>query len=421
MPNTISLRQTNFTPISPTLSEYRPLQRDYNIMANSMARMETRKKETYEKRAGIHSVFGKLSAEMHDDEATKEWLAAYEDRINKDIDEQIEAGDYGNAISVIANLGGQLAKDPSVIGRIKNNAAYNKQMELLQNRVTAGKVNQATADYYKATHQYKDEEITDKNGRVIGIKMYDPKDIPVDDIDLDQEAFATFKLISPDKGSGEYAYSSSAGGVSDKGLHQGVANANTMYVSKRAGGSSYEKVTAKQILEALDNRMQTNQSLRDAMIQQYNVAKWQYKNKVEELKQLTPGSEEYNDLKQQLEQQGRLFVQNNGFVDYKTYYARLVTDNLTAKNLAYDWRTSSTQIGYGANIVNPESGSGRGKSRSGGQGYEEPLDFLDTKVKAHGPNVIIGVDSSIGDQNGDDINTLFNQSEYESNNKSNSN
>ena len=63
----------------------------------------------------------------------------------------------------------------------------------------------------------------------------------------------------------------------------------------------------------------------------------------EELIAKDPNSEKAKNLGQKLEARRKLMYNNGSPIDYKEYYARMVTDNAFADGLAYDWRTDVTQ------------------------------------------------------------------------------
>ena len=67
------------------------------------------------------------------------------------------------------------------------------------------------------------------------------------------------------------------------------------------------------------------------MIQQY-----------QELIAKNPDSEEARIMGQKLEARRKLMYQNGSPIDYKEYYARMVTNNLYADKLAYEWHTDAT-------------------------------------------------------------------------------
>ena len=67
------------------------------------------------------------------------------------------------------------------------------------------------------------------------------------------------------------------------------------------------------------------------MIQQY-----------QELIAKNPDSEEARIMGQKLEARRKLMYQNGSPINYKEYYARMITNNLYADKLAYEWHTDAT-------------------------------------------------------------------------------
>lgn len=355
---TMTLRTVNYRPAVFTPGVYDYESPDINIFRKGLSDMEARMNNAAQAQTQVDQALGKIESSLHRDPETDAWFADYKQDINNQIQALVNAGDYGAAYRTAVQSASKVLSDTPVIGRIRANAEFEKEVETQRARVQKGEISQATYNWWSAQegNNFHYEDIKDDNGNIIGGTPWTPSNLPVADLNVPAVATAMFKMITPDKGQ------SKTGGATNLD-----ANGNPLTVTSSGHrGSSFERVRTQDILDRMQEYLiSIPDGFRQAE-QLFNVAKYDYEKSVKEYQTaLENGDPNAENLRQQLAKRERLLTQRGVFVDYDTYFARVIIDDLYAKGLAYDWRTSDTED----NKMFTPAKTGGGRSR--GDGEEE--------------------------------------------------
>lgn len=348
---------------------------DTNILANSIGRLDTAIKEASDKQGAVNLALGEIRSQLNPEEY--EWFDRYtrENYINP-IQAEINAGNYGSAITLGTRLGTEAAKDFEFQDRARVNKQYQEERELQRKRVNNG-ISQATFDWWDEQNRYN---YTPKivNGVNVGGEDWKSKFTPENDLNPAEEALTAFKLLTPKKYSG-----SSKSNIDSKNSYTDLT---------KVDASSYERITQKDILKNINNIIGPNVSKWRALRQGFNVTLRELEKYKKEYEQLDPNSEEYALKKQQYEDQMSYFKGENDQPlandenGWKIYYSRLVTDNMLAQGLAYDWRTTeNARIKDDPNSINK-----RGKSDPD---YYNPNELEDKEESSPGNKVKVSTDT----------------------------
>ena len=161
------------------------------------------------------------------------------------------------------------------------------------------------------------------------------------------------------------------------------------YSYSYSGGGTHtrEKITKQQILDNIENLLgSTPDGYRQAE-QAFDVATYEINKMIKQYKELIakdPTSEEAKNLGQKLEARRKLMDKNGSPIDYKEYYARMITNNAFAEGLAYDWKNDITQESY---ATNKQTGiTQTGETRTS-KNYFPGAEFDYTAGLWKGPNV----------------------------------
>lgn len=357
IPN-MSLKQATFNQGSFTPATYTPQMADMNILANSLSKMEARQEKAAEKQGAVDSALAKVESQLHNDKDTQQWFSNYKDNIQKQIQSQIDVGDYGNAIRVATKLADKVMLDPAVQGRLKAEEKYQQEVKTQQARRDKGEISQNTYDWWLSSNPYKYEDNYDSNGNIIGGTDYTSNFRPVADINWAAQAQAAFKMLTPDKysKSKDYAENNNSNGV---GTFTSTSSHST---------HTYERIKKADILKNIESLLSsTSDGYRQAE-QAFDVATYETSKMEQQYRDLIakdPNSDEAKNLKQKLEKRHQLMYRNGSPINYKEYYARMVTDNMYAEGLAYDWRTDNTggSKSTNTNVDNSNGGSGTPQMR----------------------------------------------------------
>ena len=315
--------QGSFTPII-----YTPQTEDLNLLQRSLAQFEARQTSAAEQEAKFNESAAQLQTLVNPEE--KQWVYDYINKQSAGFKSSIESGDYGAALRQAAIAGRNLLSTPEAIGRIKAQEEYKQEVKTQQARRDKGEISQNTYDWWMTNNPYKYEDTYDNNGNIIGGSSFVAKSRPVSDINWAAQAQAAFQMISPYKKSITKNPSS-------------IGDVTNIESSKLDGYShATQRINKQDIIDNIEFLLASTPDGYRQAEQAFDVATFEInkmKKQYEELVAKDPNSDEAKIMGQQLEIR-RKFMYNNGSpIDYKEYYARMVTDNLYADKLAYDWRT----------------------------------------------------------------------------------
>jgi hypothetical protein len=346
----ISLKAAPFTPATFTATTYTPQTEDLSILERSLAQRETRMNNAAQAKSAVDVALGKVENQLHRDPTTDAWFAQYKDNIKKQIQQDIDVGNYGSAFRTATDLAGKVSQDTPLIGRIRANEDFKKEMETQQTRRDKGDIKQNTYDWWVANNPYSYTDIKDANGNIVGGSTWTPTSRPVNDLSFAQQATIAFKLITPDKG------------TTGRESKTGTTNADGTGSTSGSGSTqSYERVRAQDIRNNIERLLSDNPDGYRQAEQAYDVAMFEFNNMQKQYDEMSNDDLDKETLRQKLEERKKLMYNNGSPISYKEYYTRMITDELYSRGLAYDWRTdnkSSTSITD--NETKGTSGAGAG-------------------------------------------------------------
>ena len=354
----ISLGNVVFNPATFQGVVFTPQQENMSLLQHSIDKLDERKEKTDQQTATIMSAINNLKLHQSEDK----WKYDYAKRIKDKINSAAQFGDWSAAYETATRLAGEAVTSPEVLGRVRANAQYEKEDQIQQARRDRKDISQATYDWWAKRNQYSYQDKYDNNGNIIGGSIYEPSFRPVDDINWASTAMAAFKLITPDKSS----VSRDGGSNVTNNTSAPITRGKTTYKPGESIGStshssnSQEKITKEQVTSRMEDLLSSTPDGYKQAEQAFDVANEEFKNLVEEYNSAVnkdPNSEEVKILGQKIDARKKLMYRNGSKIDYKEYYARMITDSLYAEGLAYDWRTSSSGGSSSYSITDLSSGS----------------------------------------------------------------
>ena len=357
----IGAGSSGFAPATFQATIFTPEKEDMSLLQRSLQTLDERKERTDQQRSAIMSAIGKLKLNAAEDK----WKYDYANRIGAQIDSAAQFGDYSAALETATRLAGEAITSPEVTGRVRANEQYEKEVQTQQARRDRGDISQATYKWWLKNNPYKYQDNYDDNGNIIGGSIYEPSFRPVNDINWASTAMAAFKLVTPFKSS----VSRDGGSNVTNNTSAPITRGNTTYKPGESVGStghsssSQEKVTKEQITARMEELLSSTADGYKQAEQAYDVATDEFNDLVEQYNTAVtenPNSEEARILGQKIDARKKLMYRNGSKIDYKEYYARMITDSLYADGLAYDWRTSSSGGTSSYSISEPSTGGGRG-------------------------------------------------------------
>ena len=317
--------QGSFTPII-----YTPQTEDLNLLQRSLAQLEARQTSAAEQQAKFNETAAKLQALVNPEE--KQWVYDYINKQSAGFKNSIESGDYGAALRQATVAGHNLLSTPEAMGRIKAQEEYQQEIKTQQARRDRKEISQNTYDWWITNNPYKYEDTYDNNGNIIGGSSFVAENRPVADINWAAQAQAAFNMITPYKNTNTNR-PSSLGDVTN-------IESSALYGYSR----QKEKISKQDILDNIETLLSSTRDGYRQAEQAYDVAMFEIGKMDKQYKKLiakNPDSDEAKVLKQKLEVREKLMYKNGSPIDYKEYYARMITNNLYADKLAYDWHNDA--------------------------------------------------------------------------------
>ena len=340
--NKISLGNARFNPAAFQGVVFTPQQQNMSLLQHSIDKIDERKEKTDQQRSAIVSAINNLKLNKVEDK----WKYDYANKIKAKIDSAIQFGDYSNALEVATKLAGDAISSPEVFGRIRANEQYEKELQLQQARRDNKDISDATYNWWLKQNPYKYQDTYDDNGNIVGGSAYEPSFRPVNDINWASAAMAAFKLITPDK----YSYSRDGQTQIINNTTESITRNKKTYKPGEAIVSSShrtiteEKITKDQITSNIEKLLSATGDGYKQAEQAFDVALDDFNNLLEQYNEANiknPNSEETKNLGQKIDARTKIMYKNGSIIDYKEYYARMVTDSLYADGLAYDWKTDN--------------------------------------------------------------------------------
>lgn len=394
----ISLGNAVFNPATFQGAVFTPQQENMSLLQHSIDKLDERKEKTDQQRSAIVSAINNLKLNKAEDK----WKYDYANKIKAKIDSAIQFGDYSNALEVATKLAGDAISSPEVFGRIRANEQYEKELQLQQARRDNKDISDATYNWWLKQNPYKYQDTYDDNGNIVGGSAYEPSFRPVNDINWASAAMAAFKLITP------YKYSKSRDGQSqiiNNTTESITRNGKTYKPGEAIGGSSHrttteEKVTKDQITSRMEELLSATGDGYKQAEQAFDVALDDFNNLLEQYDEANikdPNSEETKNLGQKIDARKKIMYKNGSIIDYKEYYARMVTDSLYADGLAYDWKTEN-RGGSSSYSINESSTGGNSNNKYVSDKYFDGAKFNYLTGFWEGPLVQQQVDTNSSQQ-----------------------
>ena len=353
----MSLKTPQFNPVVFTPSQYEYQAADMGILERSLAQREARMKEAAQNKSAIDRTLGELETKLNPSEA--EWFEGYKNDIKNQIQSSIDSGDYGAAVRNATLLAGSVVQDPRILGRVRSQEAYEKELQTQQARRDRGEISQNTYDWWANKNKYSYTDNTDASGNYIEGSPWKSESTPVKDINWAEQAATAFKLITPKKGS------TTKGGGHSTTNADGTGDGN-----KWSRSNSTEEITVEDILGNIDELLSATPDGYRQAEQAYDVARFDLKRLQDQYNSLADDDPNKAVIGEQLDTRKKLMYKNGSPITYKEYYARMITDNKYAHTLAYKWTTSGNE-NFKSNDYQ-SAGSGAGGSLGTGLGIGLP-------------------------------------------------
>lgn len=334
--------------IAPITYQFKPT--DISVLERSLAQREARMKESTQMQSNMDTALGKLEATLHNDPETNQWFADYKANIQKQIQDEIDAGNYGSAIRTATRLAGETAQNSGLIGRVQANIDYEKAVEAQRQRLAKGEIDNKIFNWWLEKNPYKYNTAFDSSGNEVRGKL---ADIKAPEAKLSFEKLWLMAAQMVEEESGDYQEGNTFNNKPLSFLEEQAGNPSSTSDSSR---DTYHKKTTERIQEVYNNLL-NNPTIQAQLMQEFEVAKWDYEKLNEQLLDPNITAEDRDRLNTAVAEYKPMLMRNGSpITKYEEWLEKNNNQSPYARSLTYDRRSHSEEHGKGwaaASASNP--------------------------------------------------------------------
>lgn len=338
---------------------------DTNILANSIGRLDEAIKEAHESYSAIDLALAEKGSKLN--EAESKWFNDFKQNYKDQIQAEIDAGNFGNAINLGKRLGSEAVSDKGLNARIQYNADLQKYKDdiLNNNKLSDNKKRWAIHKY--AQYDYHD---TLDNGKVIGGNTFDRAQSISDSFNPDQEWLIVNQLVAEESGG--------SGGTT-------FSDNNT---KSTTSSTDYHRKLANKLVKGMETRFENNGQLRRQLDEELEADLYNLKQLQAEYDSLIKTNpEEAERVKARLDdEREKLSWNGSPITDYKKYYLKKIVNSGYPEIMQYN----NIKSGSSTSIIGGNYGN------DGAKGFYDVLDkaLSGGYRKSGNVNMVIGKDAT---------------------------
>lgn len=321
-----------------------PVRSNLEALSQALNKIDERSDKAIQQKSAITNAIGQLKLNAAEDK----WKYDYAKRIEQQINDAAQYGDYSRALDVATELAGSATSSPEVIGRIRANEAYEKKKGEVESLANSGVISGLTKERWLAQNKYAYEDVRDENGNIVGGTDWKAGWDPVKKVDMAKLVTLAGQLAAPVK---RATSSSSQRSVSDE---QGVGNGGTSAPEglrsvktgySTSSGSSFQRetLTKKKIDEVYNKLFALDEDNMTALMQQFDDIVWKV-NQLKDERDNTTDPEKHKMLQNRIDAlSDDIYDANGQLLEDKEYMLSKI--GVITKNMAYDNITVSHTSG----------------------------------------------------------------------------
>lgn len=312
-----------------------PVRANLEALSQALNKIDERSDKAIQQKSAITNAIGQLKLNAAEDK----WKYDYAKRIEQQINDAAQYGDYSRALDVATELAGSATSSPEVIGRIRANEAYEKKKGEVESLANSGVISGLTKERWLAQNKYAYEDIRDENGNIVGGTDWKAGWDPVKKVDMSRLVTLAGQLAAPVK---RATSSSSQRSVSDEqgvgndgtSTPEGLRSVKTGYSTSSGSSFQRETLTKQKIDEVYNKLFALDPDNMNALIQQFDDVQWKV-NQLKDKLSTTTDPEERKTLQNSIDAFGNDIYDANGQpLKVKEYMLSKI--GVITKNMAYD-------------------------------------------------------------------------------------
>ena len=237
---------------------------DLNVLARTYNTLEQGHQQAIQTKSQIDAQLAQLDL----NEAEDAWRQEQLNKVRNALTENMQYGNAYSSLDDIVGTYGDITSSPGMIGRLRAQQDYKAYMNNLDKRTD---LSEDYKNYYRAVNKYNYQDITDKNGHVIGGSKWTPIDKEVSEIPMNQILNQALQWAAKEQGGGSQTRWLDANGKVTDDITKSV----TGEIYSHTKGD-WQRLSKAKLAEAVKAVIENTPGAKASLEQDYKIAKWKY-------------------------------------------------------------------------------------------------------------------------------------------------
>lgn len=237
---------------------------DLNVLARTYNTLEQGHQQAIQTKSQIDAQLAQLDL----NEAEDAWRQEQLNKVRNTLTENMQYGNAYSSLDDIVRTYGDITSSPGMIGRLRAQQDYKAYMDNLDKRTD---LSEDYKNYYRAINKYNYQDITDKNGNVIGGSKWTPIDKEVSEIPMNQILNQALQWAAKEQGGGSQTRWLDANGKVTDDITKSV----TGEIYSHTKGD-WQRLSKAKLAEAVKAVIENTPGAKASLEQDYKIAKWKY-------------------------------------------------------------------------------------------------------------------------------------------------
>lgn len=237
---------------------------DLNVLARTYNTLEQGHQQAIQTKSQIDAQLAQLDL----NEAEDAWRQEQLNKVRNALTENMQYGNAYSSLDDIVGTYGDITSSPGMIGRLRAQQYYKAYMDNLDKRTD---LSEDYKNYYRAVNKYNYQDITDKNGNVIGGSKWTPIDKEVSEIPMNQILNQALQWAAKEQGGGSQTRWLDANGKVTDDITKSV----TGEIYSHTKGD-WQRLSKAKLAEAVKAVIENTPGAKASLEQDYKIAKWKY-------------------------------------------------------------------------------------------------------------------------------------------------
>lgn len=237
---------------------------DLNVLARTYNTLEQGHQQAIQTKSQIDAQLAQLDL----NEAEDAWRQEQLNKVRNALTENMQYGNAYSSLDDIVGTYGDITSSPGMIGRLRAQQDYKAYMNNLDKRTD---LSEDYKNYYRTVNKYNYQDVTDKNGNVIGGSKWTPIDKEVSEIPMNQILNQALQWAAKEQGGGSQTRWLDANGKVTDDITKSV----TGEIYSHTKGD-WQRLSKAKLAEAVKAVIENTPGAKASLEQDYKIAKWKY-------------------------------------------------------------------------------------------------------------------------------------------------